>query len=164
MGILGVIRQFLPEIGASVGLLTALFGLHNYYRQTKLEKLKWIQQLYEKFYNTDQYRLIRQKIDFDNLDDLLPLLQKDETESRNFTLEQCNQLDQFTDYLNFFEWIAFSEKKGQLSYNDLDVMFNYYLARIVIIDKRHQGQIGKYMKDNGYEQLFRLLSDHYSLR
>jgi hypothetical protein len=160
---LQVIRQFLPEIGTAVGLITAALAYRNYHKQTKLERLKWLQQLYESFYKDNRYRPMRQRIDFDDLDDLLPLLRKNETRSEKLSQAQRDQLDEFTDYLNFFEWIAFLEHKGQLPFKDLDVMFNYYLCRIVQIDKQHQNKISKYIKENGYEQFLRLLTDRYLL-
>src|SRR5947209_11619415 len=163
MDIPQVIREWVPAIGTFGGLLTAGLAYRNYRRQTQLEKLKWLQQLYESFYYDERYKRVRQLLDFDDLSDLLTFLAQGEDESRNLTADQRDAVDRFTDYLNFFEWIAILENRGQLTFEDLDDLFNYYISRMVTVDKRHGEQITRYMKDNGYGQFHRLLVTHYGV-
>lgn len=158
-----VLLRYLPAIGTVVGLITAGLAYRTYYRQARLERLKWLQQLYDSFYNSERYKPVRQIIDFDDMAEVLSLLQKSDYECRQLPEKQRNLLDQFTDYLNFFEWIAFLEWKRQLNFKDIDVMFNYYLKRVVEIDNKHENQISKYMSSSGYEQFRRLLVKHFSL-
>lgn len=154
---------YFPAIGTAVGLITAGLAYRTYYRQARLERLKWLQQLYDSFYNSERYKPVRQIIDFDDMAEVLSLLQKSDSECRQLPERQRNLLDQFTDYLNFFEWIAFLEWKRQLDFKDIDVMFNYYLRRIVEIDNKHENQISQYLSASGYEQFQRLLVKHFSL-
>jgi hypothetical protein len=68
--------EFLTGVGTMILCSTALLAFLGYRRQINRQKLRWLQQLYEKFYNQKRYKPVRQRIDFDDLDDLLPLLQK----------------------------------------------------------------------------------------
>jgi gamma-glutamylcyclotransferase (GGCT)/AIG2-like uncharacterized protein YtfP len=156
------VAELLTAVGTIVLSSTAIFAFFSYRRQNKREKLRWLQQLYEQFYNQNRYKPVRQRIDFDDLDDLLPLLYQTQTMSQSPTPEDRNKIDEFTDYLNFFEWIAFLESKNALSYKDIDVMFNYYLKRILQIDNKHGGRPLDYIIDSGYEKFVGLLRKHYA--
>ena len=155
---LGPLGQFLSGLGA-IGLAgLAFWARQSYRRQVNLEQMRWLQQLYDSFYNSDRYRAVRQVIDFDDLDQTLELLRRGDADPYQLSLPERTQLDQFTDYLNFFEWVAFLEEEGQLTFEQLDAMFKYYLTRLLEIDKNRQ--LRKYIQSHGYEQLDRLL-DRY---
>ncbi len=71
--------------------------------------------------------------------------------------EQVNELvlrgqANFTDYLNFFEFVAFLGYKNQLTQEEIEDLFGYYLSCL----KRHS-RVRKYIKENGYERLDSLL-------
>lgn len=132
-----------------------LWARQNYRRQVNLEQMKWLQQLYDSFYNSDRYKEVRQMVDFDELGHTMELLRRSETDPHHLSLPERAQLDQFTDYLNFFEWLAYLEKEGQLTFSQLDTMFRYYLTRLLEIDKNRE--LRKYIQEEGYEQLSRLL-------
>src|SRR5262245_43176578 len=156
---LGAIGQFLSGIGIFFLLITAWVAYKNYVYNTQLERLKWLQQLFESFYNSDRYKSVRQQIDFDDVKGLLTLLQRSDSEPGGLRREERVQVDELTDYLNFFEWIAFLETKEQLTFEDVDAMFNYYLKRLLQVDQDQQ--LRRYIRDNGFERLHRLLN-HYS--
>lgn len=121
--------------------------------------MRWLQQLYDSFYNSDRYKAVRQMIDFDELEQTMELLRRSDSDPHHITLPERAQVDQFTDYLNFFEWLAFLEEEKQLTFAQLDTMFGYYLTRLLQVDKNRQ--LRKYIQEEGYEQLNRLL-DRYS--
>jgi hypothetical protein len=152
----GAIGQVVSGIGALILAGTALWARKNYARQVTLEQMKWLQQLYDSFYNSERYKAVRQLIDFDDLGTTLALLKRADTESGQLSLPERTQVDQFTDYLNFFEWIAFLEKEGQLTFEQVDAMFKYYVTRFLQVDKNRE--LRKYIQQNGYEQLHRLLN------
>ena len=155
---LGPLGQFLSGLGA-IGLAgLAFWARQSYRRQVNLEQMRWLQQLYDSFFNSDRYRAVRQVIDFDDLDQTLELLRRGDSNPYQLSLPERTQLDQFTDYLNFFEWVAFLEEEGQLTFEQVDVMFKYYLTRLLEIDKNRQ--LRKYIQSHSYEQLDRLL-DRY---
>lgn len=153
---LGVIGQFLSGIGIFFLLITAWVTYKNYVYHTQLERLKWLQQLFESFYSSDRYKAVRQQIDFDDMKELLSLLQRSDSDPAGLRREERIQVDLLTDYLNFFEWIAFLEGKEQLTFDDVDAMFNYYLKRLLQIDGDQQ--LRRYIRDNGFERLHRLLN------
>jgi hypothetical protein len=158
---LGIIGQFLSGIGIFFLLITAWIAYKNYVYHTQLERLKWLQQLFESFYTNDRYKAVRQQIDFDDMEGLLALLQRSDTQPTELRREERVQVDLFTDYLNFFEWIAFLEGKEQLTFDDVDAMFNYYLKRLLQID--HDHRLRRYIRDNGFERLHRLLNRYAPL-
>jgi len=153
---LGPIGQFMSGIGIFFLLITAWVAYKNYIYHTQLDRLKWLQQLFESFYLSERYKSVRQQIDFDDIKELLALLGRSDSEPNQLRREERIQVDSFTDYLNFFEWIAFLESKDQLTFEDVDAMFNYYLKRMVEVDS--DKQLRRYIRDQGFERLHRLLN------
>ena len=60
----------------------------------------------------------------------------------------------FTDYLNFFEFMAYLNERNQLSEKDVRALFHYYLRAMW----KHEA-VRKYVLDdeNGYDYLKKLL-------
>jgi hypothetical protein len=156
---LGPLGQLLSGLGTIVLSGLALWARKSYRRQVNLEQMRWLQQLYDSFYNSDRYKGVRQVIDFDELGQTMELLRRGEADPHQLSLPERAQIDQFTDYLNFFEWLAYLEKEKQLTFLQLDTMFGYYLTRLLQVDKNRQ--LRKYIQEKGYEQLDRLL-ERYS--
>jgi hypothetical protein len=155
----GPLGQFLSGLGTIVLAALGLWARRNYRRQVNLEQMRWLQQLYDSFYNSERYKEVRQVIDFDELGQTLELLRRGDADPHQLSLPERAKLDQFTDYLNFFEWLAYLEEEKQLTFPQLDTMFGYYLARLAQVDRNHQ--LRQYIRDKGYEQLHRLL-DRYA--
>ena len=152
---LGPLGQLLSGVGA-IGLAgLALWARQSYRRQVNLEQMRWLQQLYDSFYNSDRYKAVRQIIDFEDLAQTLDLLRRGDLDPHQLSVPERAQVDQFTDYLNFFEWVAFLEEEKQLTFAQLDTMFGYYLARLLQVDKNRQ--LRQYIQEKGYEQLHQLL-------
>ncbi len=101
----------------------------------KLERAKWSLGLYEKFYEQPLLKDIREILDSES----------DSEEVVSLVL-RCPA--DFTDYLNFFEFVSFLEKNKQLKRAEIDALFNYYLKCL----NRHPRVI-KFIEDNGYENL-----------
>jgi hypothetical protein len=156
---IGPLGQLLSGLGTIVLALLGLWARQNYRRQVSLEQMRWLQQLYDSFYNSDRYKEVRQVIDFDEVGQTMELLRRGDADPHQLSLPERTQLDQFTDYLNFFEWLAYLEEEKQLTFRQLDTMFGYYLTRLSQVDRNRQ--LRQYIRDNGYEQLHRLL-DRYS--
>ena len=55
---------------------------------------------------------------------------------------------EFTDYLNFFEFVAVLEKSGQLKSNEIEDLFHYYLDCL-----EKSPKIREYLAAKGYEHL-----------
>lgn len=98
--------------------------------------------MYEKFYEKEHLKDIRDKLDC-----------KDEI-SLDITNLIREELSEFTDYLNFFEFVAFLEKSKQLKYEEVEQLFGYYLDCL-----SRRKNVRAYIDDNGYELLSNLLDE-----
>jgi len=129
------IFQLLAAIAALVGALA-------YRRNSRLERARWLAALYSKFYEALDLKMIRETLDRSAPDspEVAKLVQEEDA--------------RFTDYLNFFEFMAYLRASGQLSKQDVAALFDYYL-RILL---KHE-DVRKYVQDdkNGYGYLKRIL-------
>ena len=80
---------------SAVGTLLAVgFAAFVYQRNSTFERAKWASSLYEKFYEVSNLKQVRNKLDCPkDLDLVNEIVIREEAD--------------FTDYLNFFEFIAF---------------------------------------------------------
>lgn len=108
-----------------------------YKRNSTFERAKWALSLYEKFYEETTLKYVRQKLDFPNdSDSVNEIVIREEAD--------------FTDYLNFFEFIAFLKTSKQLKSSEIEALFGYYLDCL----NRHD-RVKQYISNpaNGYEGL-----------
>jgi uncharacterized membrane protein YfbV (UPF0208 family) len=155
---LGMWGTYLTGAGTVLLALAASYAgiqaIKEFRARTRAEKARWTTELFRKFYEEGHgYRLIRQKIDYDDLSDILVLMRKGLEE--DFSQEERDRLDKFTDYLNFFEYIAYLLQKGQLDDSDVRAMFEYYLTRMTKL--KDAKELGDWIKANGFERLHKLL-------
>ncbi len=133
----------LVEALSYVGGAVAGLGAWRVYRQnSQLERAKWITALCEKFFEADALKPVREKLD------------DEEPDSAVITGLIEAQPSNFTDYLNFFEFVAILKHSGQMTDKDVQDLFDYYLRSL----KKHN-QVTAYVHDkkNGFEHLRRLL-------
>ncbi len=116
--------------------LAAILALYVYYRNRRLEQSRWASSFYDKFYESDHYKRIRDALDGGDQRQVLELVQKEESE--------------FTDYLNFFEHVAIIVKSKQLNKDDVEASFGYYLDCLCKVEA-----VRRYIanEEKGYEQL-----------
>jgi hypothetical protein len=121
-----------------------------YYRKVTLERATWLSSLYSKFYEAPDLKRIRKV-----LDDNPP----DAPQVEELVRDEDSDL---TDYLNFFEFMAYLKARGQLSKRDIAALFDYYLRLL----SKHK-DVRRYVADdkNGYGYLKILIarfpaSDH----
>jgi hypothetical protein len=152
------------EILTGIGTIALAFAAYSagvkavreYSEQKQTERMKWVSELFHRFYDENRsYRQIRQKIDFDDLGEIRSLLDRDARGESIADQGERDLLDAFTDYLNFFEYIAFLQKKGQVSKDEIKAMFEYYLKRIIQVDQGNK--IRRYIPREGFENLHKLL-------
>jgi hypothetical protein len=127
---------------AALGTLTAgVFALCVYQKNSNLERAKWASQLYESFYQRDNLKGIRNKLDST----------EDSQEVQELV---ASETPEFTDYLNFFEFIAFLKKTKQLGDSEVEDLFGYYLSCLA-----RNTAVSRYVLDskNGYEGLAQLI-------
>ncbi len=92
----------------------AVIGAYLTYRKnSRLEQARWASTFYEKFYETDRYKKVRDILD----------CPADLTEVNQLVNEEASE---FTDYLNFFEHIVIFTEAKQLNGQDVEDSFGYY--------------------------------------
>jgi hypothetical protein len=128
--------KWISSLTAAAGLLWAVWI---YYRKSALDRANWLSSLYTKFYEADKLKQTRNALD-ENLPD-----------AENVQKMVDDEAPDFTDYLNFFEFMAYLEDRGQLSEKDVAALFDYYL-RNLSKHKSVRKYIGKDKKGYGYLQ------------
>jgi hypothetical protein len=83
------------------GLVAAFLAVWTYRQNTKLARARWMKELHEKFYEQQQLKAVREQLDGGEEEKIAKLV-KDEG-------------PEFTDYLNFFEFLAYLEESGQVN-------------------------------------------------
>ena len=129
------IYYLMAAVGAFVAVLT-------YRRNSAVERARWLASLYSKFYEAPDLKRIRTALD-EGLPNASPVQDLVRTEDSDFT-----------DYLNFFEFVAYLKARGQLSKRDVAALFDYYLRLL----SKHE-DVRKYILDDrkGYGYLKKLL-------
>ena len=92
----------------------------------RIRRAEWLRSLFEKFYESQNYKEVRRWVDFEDL--LQKELGNDITHIRND--DEHLKEEKLADYLNFFEFIAALEILKQISLNEIKLLFAYYLDRI----------------------------------
>ena len=133
-----ILRNVAQAASYVVGAVAAVFALLTYRRTARLERSRWLMQLYDKFYEGDRLKKVRDTLDQNPADhpDVLSLVREEQSA--------------FTDYLNFFEYVAYLKSQRQLTEDDVNAMFQYYLEDV----GRHKS-VRDYIQNHakGYEHL-----------
>jgi hypothetical protein len=131
------------RISSLLAAAAVLGAVRIYYRKTTLERATWLSSLYSKFYEAPDLKRIRKV-----LDDNPP----DAPEVEELVRNEDSDL---TDYLNFFEFMAYLKDRHQLSKKDVAALFDYYLR----LQSKHK-DVRRYVLDdrNGYGYLKTLMA------
>ena len=135
--------SLIAGIFSAIGtVLAAGFAAFVYYRNSAFERAKWASSLYGKFYEETTLKHLREMLD----------CLKDSDSVNEIVIRQESA---FTDYLNFFEFIAFLKSSKQLKDSEIEALFGYYLDCL----NRHD-RVRQYVSnpENGYEGLAKLLT------
>jgi hypothetical protein len=133
------IAQIVSSLVAAGSALGAVFV---YWRKARGERARWAENLYSRFFEKQELKEIRNILDCDpGTPEVAALV--------------TNESPQWTDYLNFFELVAYLEESRQLKARDVKALFEYYLGCL----KKHQ-PVMNYIVDesNGFEHLRKFLS------
>jgi uncharacterized protein YdiU (UPF0061 family) len=96
-------------------IVAAAGALLTYIQNSRRERAKWAVQLYEKFYETQRYQEMRDRLDCKaDCDEIRTLIEQEPSA--------------FTDYLNFFELVTFLAESKQVPKSDVLRLFQYYLG------------------------------------
>lgn len=120
-------------------MVAVALGVFAYWRNARLERSKWLSSLYEKFYERDHLKNVREILDKPAEDEAIHNLVEQESAA-------------FTDYLNFFEFVAYLNESGQILDRDVDALFHYYLKCL-----RDSKSVRDYIASRDFEKLGSLL-------
>jgi hypothetical protein len=137
-----IVYMMMATVSAVGTALAAGFAAFVYRRNSALERAKWASGLYEKFYEATTLKQMRDRLDrLNDWDSVSEIVVREEPA--------------FTDYLNFFEFIAFLRASRQLKDSEIEALFGYYLDCL----NRHD-RVKQYISNpaNGYEGLNNLLT------
>jgi hypothetical protein len=134
------------DIVTIVAVIVAYVTFRTSVRQKRAEMLD---KLYERFYEKDLYKKIRRILDYKPELEFANLQRALEIQADNEDRQLC---EDFVNYLNFFEHIASLWNLGQLSLDEILMLFKYYLELLGKIDF-----VWKFIKENGFENLRLLL-------
>jgi hypothetical protein len=137
-------KDGLQALSYFAGVIIAGFAVRSYRNSVKTERAKWLEKLYARFYE-------------DNLElkKVRDILDSDEADSEQVKALVREESANFTDYLNFFEFVAYLKDQKHLSQSDIEAIFQYYIDCL----SKHpsvRAYINKHYK--GFEYLRKLLS------
>ena len=131
----------LKDIAEIAAVAAFFWGIYVYFTNSRLRRAEWIASLYEKFYESKDLKAVRDKLDCGT---------SPSAEIENLIKEEPRD---FTDYLNFFEFVAVLQKSRQLTDSEIEDLFGYYLDCL-----EYCQPLRDYIGGRGYEQLDRLLN------
>ncbi len=132
--------DIISKIAAGAGVLIAALS---YSKQIRIKHGEWLQSLFEKFFENENYKEVRSWLDYSELHEKLN--DSDEFEKRK------NE-EKFTDFLNFYEFIGILHFRKELNFKEINVVFDYYLKKI-----KDNPDCQIWIDDYGFEKLKILL-------
>lgn len=122
---------------SAAGIFAAFWALRVYSSNSRRERARWAESLYARFYERAELKLTRDKLDCASGDPVVAEL-------------VTKEASELTDYLNFFEFVAYLESSRQLEEADVQALFSYYLDCL----KRHK-EVAAYIqnREKGFEYL-----------
>jgi exonuclease III len=114
------LKYLLDIIIKDIALIGVYIAAINYRSQRIIKRGEWLKALFEKFYENENYKEVRKWIESGDIN------KKINIEDNVVT----NEEEKFTDYLNFFEFIATLEIDGHLKLKDVLNLFDYYLRML----------------------------------
>ncbi len=135
-------KDVISAIGTIATVFAVVWAAFVYSKNSRLERAKWLASLYEKFYEKGHLKAIRDKLDCDDevSFDISKLIREESAD--------------FTDYLNFFEFVAFLKSSKQLKYEEVEQLFGYYLSCL-----NRRKDVRQYIGEKDYELLNELLKE-----
>jgi hypothetical protein len=137
----------IKDLATIVGAVAALWAIYVYFTNSRLRRAEWLASLYEKFYERPDLKEIREILDCE------------ENDSADITKLVREEPSNFSDYLNFFEFVAVLQNSRQLRKAEIEDLFGYYLGCL-----ENCPPVRNYIARKGYEQLDRLLGDRAKRR
>jgi hypothetical protein len=121
-------------------------AIATYRRNARVRRAEWLSSLHSKFFETSTYKRIRQILEAkgESYVALCKALADNQTN---------DDVELFVDYLNFFEFVGSLRELGQLSSEEIDRLFDYYLRQLA-----GEPVIRQFVETQGFESLSGLFS------
>jgi hypothetical protein len=131
-------------VGVAIAGISAALALRTFHRGARTKSAEFLARLHEQFFVEKTYKKIRSILDDDSQSaaDALHRLVNQETAD-------------FTDFLNFFELVAYMGHCRTLSRGDVEALLGYYLQ---MLTDKHELREYIHTKKKGFEYLDKLLS------
>ncbi len=132
-----------PILLAVVPIVTLIFAARTYRLNSRTKVAEFLLKLHQSFFVDATYSKMRQTLDVES------------TPASELISSLVRQEDvEFTDFLNFFELVAYMNQRGDLQVADVYALFGYYL-RILTTNADLRGYIRD--KSRSFEHLNALL-------
>lgn len=128
-----------------IGLGTAAFAAASYHRNSLTKRAEFVLSLHKSFFIDETYKKYRELLDCNG--------HKENEELRAAVAEESAE---FTNFLNFFELIAYLVESETLKTTDAEALLGYYFDLL-----RRKRAVWEYIakSSNGFECLQHLLAD-----
>jgi hypothetical protein len=141
------IETALLAIGAVATVSTVILALRTFRTNLKVKRAEWLMKLYDKFYEDEERTRIRRLLDpSEKREQLLDSLG---SKRNNKDIEK--DVESFSDYLNFFEFVGILMKLKQVEEDEVEMMFDYYVRQL------QDDRIKKFCEKYSYERTLELL-------
>jgi hypothetical protein len=137
-----IVAMLAQAIGAVGGVVAAFWAVCVYKSNSRVRRAEWLASLYEKFYERSELKKVREILDCKG------------GKSDAIDAFVSEEPPEFSDYLNFFEFVAVLHKSRQLTREEIEDLFHYYLDCLAKCSA-----VRAYIAREGYEQLEWLLQE-----
>jgi hypothetical protein len=110
------LAELATALSVIITAISAWVAAANYRRSVKVQRAQLLSSLYTKFYEALDLKAIRAELD------------EQEPDSERIQNMVDDEEQAFTDYLNFFEFMAYLEDRREITPKDAAAMFDYYLS------------------------------------
>jgi len=122
-------------------MLAGTIGIATYRRNARVRRAEWLSSLHSKFFETTTYKKTRQLLEAkgEEYAALRKALADNQTNA---------EVELFVNYLNFFEFVGALRELDQLSSQEIDRLFDYYLRQLA-----DDSIIRGFVETQGFESL-----------
>ncbi len=137
-----MISIVVPTLALVVAALSAAIAAFTYWRSTRTKAAEFLTSLHQAFFVDKTYKKVRSVLD-------------DESKLGASKLSELLQTepDDFTDFLNFFELVAYLRECRNLSAKDVEALPGYYLTLLA-----NKPDLRSYINSRDFEHLDSLLT------
>jgi hypothetical protein len=128
-------------LSSLAGVAAGVWAFLIYRRNSRRERAQWVENLYSRFFEKDEFKKVRDTLNC-------------RADDSKVTALVAAEASKWTDYINFFELVAYLQESKQLEPEDVKALFQYYLQCL----KRHRTVMDYVRNDaKGFKYLRKLL-------